>query len=66
VRSVSKGTLISRPVWRWDNTEPCDNSAPNENPSGLGNFTCNLRYPGQYFDKEDRAQAATMTPGGNW
>jgi RHS repeat-associated protein len=25
---------------------------PNENPSGLGNFTCNLRFPGQYFDKE--------------
>lgn len=24
----------------------------NENPSGLGNFTCNLRFPGQYFDKE--------------
>jgi RHS repeat-associated protein len=25
---------------------------PNEIPSGLGNFTCNLRAPGQYFDKE--------------
>src|SRR4030095_7761996 len=39
-------------VWRWDNTEPFGNNVPNENPSGLGNFTCNLRYPGQYFDKE--------------
>ena len=25
---------------------------PDENPSGLGNFTCNLRLPGQYFDRE--------------
>jgi RHS repeat-associated protein len=25
---------------------------PNENPSGQGNFTCNLRFPGQYYDKE--------------
>jgi RHS repeat-associated protein len=24
----------------------------NENPSGLGNFAFNLRFPGQYFDKE--------------
>ena len=35
-----------------DNTEPFGNSLPNENPSGLGNFTCNLRLPGQYFYKE--------------
>ncbi|HKA42681.1 MAG TPA: RHS repeat-associated core domain-containing protein, partial [Burkholderiales bacterium] len=39
-------------VWRWDNTEPFGNTVPNENPSGLGMFTCNLRFPGQYFDKE--------------
>jgi RHS repeat-associated protein len=39
-------------VWRWDNTEPFGDSLPNENPSGLGTFTCNLRLPGQYFDKE--------------
>ncbi|MDB5876421.1 MAG: putative deoxyribonuclease RhsC [Ramlibacter sp.] len=25
---------------------------PNGNPSALGTFTCNLRLPGQYFDKE--------------
>jgi RHS repeat-associated protein len=24
----------------------------NENPSGLGTFAFNLRFPGQYFDKE--------------
>jgi RHS repeat-associated protein len=40
-------------VWRWDNTEPFGNNAPNEQPTqGLSAFTCNLRYPGQYFDKE--------------
>jgi RHS repeat-associated protein len=27
-------------------------NAPDENPSGLGTFTCNLRFPGQYFDRE--------------
>ncbi len=39
-------------VWRWDNTDPFGGSPPDENPSGLGNFTCNLRLPGQYFDRE--------------
>jgi len=39
-------------VWRWDQADPFGGNAPNENPSGLGNFTCNLRLPGQYFDKE--------------
>jgi RHS repeat-associated protein len=39
-------------VWKWDNTEPFGNSAPNENPSGLGAFAFNLRFPGQYFDVE--------------
>jgi RHS repeat-associated protein len=39
-------------VWSWDNTDPFGANAPNENPGGLGTFTCNLRLPGQYFDKE--------------
>jgi RHS repeat-associated protein len=39
-------------VWSWDNTEPFGDSVASENPSGLGAFTCNLRFPGQYFDKE--------------
>ena len=39
-------------VWRWDQTDPFGGTPPNENPSGLGGFTCNLRFPGQYFDKE--------------
>src|SRR5579859_544203 len=39
-------------VWRWDNSEPFGNSAPNESPAGLGTFTYNNRFPGQYFDSE--------------
>jgi RHS repeat-associated protein len=50
--------VITRPsdnkiVWKWENTEAFGNSLPNENPSGLGAFTYNLRLGGwQYFDKE--------------
>ena len=43
---------VGQTVWKWDNDDPFGNNAPNENPSGLGTFTCNLRLPGQYFDKE--------------
>ncbi|MFY9259303.1 MAG: RHS repeat-associated core domain-containing protein [Gallionella sp.] len=39
-------------VWRWDNTDPFGNNIANENPAKLGTFTFNLRFPGQYFDKE--------------
>ena len=41
----------NRTVWEW----PLDTfgaGAPNENPSGLGVFSFNLRFPGQYFDAE--------------
>ena len=43
---------VGQAVWRWDQTDPFGGNPPNENPSGLGTFTCNLRLPGQYFDKE--------------
>jgi RHS repeat-associated protein len=39
-------------VWRWDNDDPFGGNMANENPSGLGTFTCNLRFPGQYFVRE--------------
>jgi RHS repeat-associated protein len=39
-------------VWKNDNTEPFGNSMPDENPSGLGQFAYNLRFPGQYYDQE--------------
>jgi RHS repeat-associated protein len=37
--------------WTWD-PDAFGNGAPNPNPSGLGAFTLNLRFPGQYFDAE--------------
>ena len=37
--------------WRWM-AEPFGTTAPENNPSGLGNFTQNLRFPGQYADQE--------------
>lgn len=38
-------------VWRWD-SDPFGTTPPNENPSGLGAFSYNLRFPGQYYDQE--------------
>jgi len=38
--------------WRWDNAEPFGNTAANEDPSGLGTFKYNLRFPGQSYDAE--------------
>jgi RHS repeat-associated protein len=43
---------VGQPVWKWDNNDPFGGNVPDENPSGLGAFTCNLRFPGQYFDQE--------------
>ena len=37
--------------WSWV-AEPFGNSVPNANPVGLGEFSLNLRLPGQYFDAE--------------
>jgi len=37
--------------WRWD-TSPFGEFAPNDNPAGLGAFTFNVRFPGQYYDAE--------------
>jgi RHS repeat-associated protein len=39
-------------VWRWDQTEPFGDSVPNGEPSGFGAFEFNLRFPGQYADRE--------------
>ena len=38
-------------VWQWDG-EAFGNTPPNANPSGQGNLTFNLRFPGQYYDAE--------------
>jgi RHS repeat-associated protein len=34
-------------MWRWD-PDTFGSVAPNQNPSGLGSFVYNLRFPGQY------------------
>jgi len=42
----------NQPVWRWD-SDAFGNGAPNEDPRGTGTlFSYNLRFPGQYYDKE--------------
>lgn len=41
-------------VWTWENIDPFGSNAPDENPTGLGTFTCNMRLPGQYFDRETK------------
>ncbi len=38
-------------VWRWDITEPFGALPPDENPSGLGTFVYNRRFPGQVLDR---------------
>jgi RHS repeat-associated protein len=51
---------ITRPsdnalVWRWDNIDPFGNNSADENPNnvnGASPLTYNLRFPGQYKDRE--------------
>lgn len=38
-------------VWQWDG-EPFGATAANSNPTGLGDFGYNVRFPGQYLDVE--------------
>jgi RHS repeat-associated protein len=38
--------------WIWEQQEPFGVNVPDENPSSLGVVEFNLRFPGQYFDKE--------------
>lgn len=39
-------------VWRWDVAEAFGATVPDQNPSGLGAFVFNQRFPGQVFDAE--------------
>ncbi|MES2322525.1 MAG: RHS repeat-associated core domain-containing protein [Pseudomonadota bacterium] len=41
-----------RIVWRWDQADPFGLLRPDEDPSGLGQFRYNPRFPGQMFDIE--------------
>jgi RHS repeat-associated protein len=38
--------------WRWDTAEPFGATVPSENPSGLGVFPFNQRFPGQQYESE--------------
>jgi len=49
-REITDSTNAIR--WQWDGTDPFGNNLPNENPAGMGSFSYNLRFPGQYFDAE--------------
>ena len=42
----------NRSRWEWPNADPFGNNPPNEDPAGLGAFSYNLRFPGQYYDAE--------------
>ena len=43
----------NRIVWRWDTVDAFGVELPNEDPDGDGvRFEFNLRFPGQYYDKE--------------
>jgi RHS repeat-associated protein len=49
-RQISDTSNVSR--WEWANNDPFGSNVLNENPGGVGPFTYNLRFPGQYFDAE--------------
>lgn len=38
-------------MWQWQ-SEPFGSTAADSSPSGQGTFTYNLRFPGQYYDRE--------------
>jgi RHS repeat-associated protein len=39
-------------VWRWDTAEAFGGTLPDQDPSSLGTFVYNQRFPGQVFDQE--------------
>ncbi|MES2535739.1 MAG: Ig-like domain-containing protein [Pseudomonadota bacterium] len=40
-------------VWQWDNSDPFGGNLPEEDPGNTGRrLEFNLRFPGQYFDRE--------------
>ena len=53
---LSAPRKVSRPSdnqleWRWD-ADPFGTAAANQNPAGLGTFSYNLRFPGQFYQAE--------------
>ncbi|WAK04406.1 RHS repeat domain-containing protein [Methylobacter sp. YRD-M1] len=49
-RQISRSS-DNKVVWTWE-SEAFGASLPNQDPSGLGSFVFNLRFPGQYYDAE--------------
>jgi RHS repeat-associated protein len=41
----------NKPVWQWESA-PFGDTPADQNPSGLGTFVYNLRFPGQVYDAE--------------
>ncbi|WP_240435763.1 RHS repeat domain-containing protein [Ralstonia solanacearum] len=39
-------------AWRWDQADPFGSTLPDDNPTSLGSFTYNPRFPGQVYDQE--------------
>jgi RHS repeat-associated protein len=50
-RVITRAT-DNKMVWRWDNADPFGMLPPDGNPSQLGAFTYNPRFPGQVYDRE--------------
>ena len=50
-RTITKASDNSK-VWEWKNEDAFGNNAPDENPTGGGTFSYNLRFPGQVYDAE--------------
>jgi len=53
---LNTARAVTRPsdnalMWTWF-SDPFGTDAANSNPAGVGSFTYNLRFPGQYFDGE--------------
>ena len=51
-RAITTSDVSNTKVWEWKNDDPFGANLPNENPSALGTFNYNNRFPGQYFDQE--------------
>jgi RHS repeat-associated protein len=49
-RNITR-TSDNKPLWAWE-PDAFGNRLPNENPSNLGSYRYNLRFPGQYHDQE--------------
>ena len=46
-------------LWSWD-SDAFGTTNANENPNNLGSFNFNLRFPGQYYDKETKTHYNLM------